>query len=373
MKRRWFALCLTACLLIACGQTEKTESAATETSEEIGGQTEGADGTEEEISDEAAGDTESFADTEEAAGTQETAQVQDDDAAPDPAWASRAVMVNGELYYGTGLINANKGRCGTLDGDITSACDASELPGADGQANFEGAEGFQSGLEDGTIEIELPEEPDESDGGGRSSEQTGEQTKHWYVFATESVRDELLQNALPPYRYNGDNDQEAVLTEYFLTEENYYYQSYGSVTIPAFCILLSEETEDGRCKVYGNFWMFSYTRDGQTLACESGGVTPGAVYLREEDGGYVVDEFERIGDGSDYETDLSRICGGNTSLEEQYRGSAGGDSETVKAARLSYINEYVQENGLDITSYQDYGQDPVPLSEADSRTAAVLE
>ena len=352
MRRRgWFALCLAACLLTGCSQTGTgtTDTAAADAESQ-----EQAADSEAETAENSGETAENAGDAEEKGGREASAAEEEN---------VRAVMVNGEIYYDTGLINANMGRCGTLDGNITSVCNSDELPKEDGEANFEGAEGFQNGLEDGTIEIELQDEQEEKSGDEPADEDAEGAAKHWYVFAVESVKEDLLQNALPPYRYSGEDEQEAALITYFLTEQNYYYQSYGSVTIPAFCILSSEDAEDGRIKVYGNFWMFSYVKDGETLSCESGGVTPGAAYLRKEDGGYAVDEFDRIEDGDDYSTELDRICGGNSSLEEQYRASAGGDSEVLKESRLQFINQYVQDNDLDITAYQDYGQDPILLSD----------
>lgn len=31
-----------------------------------------------------------------------------------------------------------------------------------------------------------------------------------------------------------------------------------------------------------NFWMFTYSRQGTTLFCESGGETPGVIYLKKD-------------------------------------------------------------------------------------------
>ena len=46
------------------------------------------------------------------------------------------VMVNGALYYDTGEESTLDGRCGTYDGEITTAVEGTEIPSEDGQSNF---------------------------------------------------------------------------------------------------------------------------------------------------------------------------------------------------------------------------------------------
>ena len=62
----------------------------------------------------------------------------------------RIVKVNGTLYYDTGKVSEN----GTMDGSITKVIKETEIPTNDGEANFEGAEGYQYGRGN-TIEIQL--------------------------------------------------------------------------------------------------------------------------------------------------------------------------------------------------------------------------
>ncbi len=66
--------------------------------------------------------------------------------------SGRMVMANGKLYMDTGYVSGIYGRCGTLDGNITSVIDASRTPAKDGEANF-AADGWQIGFETKTIEV----------------------------------------------------------------------------------------------------------------------------------------------------------------------------------------------------------------------------
>ncbi len=53
------------------------------------------------------------------------------------------VMVNGEIYLDTGKESDINGRCGVMDGEITSTVDGSEVPIQDDQSNFGNGYGYQ--------------------------------------------------------------------------------------------------------------------------------------------------------------------------------------------------------------------------------------
>lgn len=81
------------------------------------------------------------------------------------------VMVDGELYLTTGYESTVEGRCGVMDGEITSTVDGSEKPTENNQSNFGTGFGYQYGSQEGTIEIYMNEK--------------------WWIYATEEVRQEL--------------------------------------------------------------------------------------------------------------------------------------------------------------------------------------
>lgn len=66
------------------------------------------------------------------------------------------VMVNDKLYYDTGEESIVEGRCGVMDGKITSSVDASEIPTEDNQSNFGTGFEYRYG-DDDTIEIFMNE------------------------------------------------------------------------------------------------------------------------------------------------------------------------------------------------------------------------
>ncbi len=66
------------------------------------------------------------------------------------------VRVSGKLYYDTGRESTISGRCGNMDGEITSTVDGTEVPIEDDQSNFGSGFGYQYGADD-TIEIYMNE------------------------------------------------------------------------------------------------------------------------------------------------------------------------------------------------------------------------
>lgn len=68
----------------------------------------------------------------------------------------RMVFFHGTLYRDTGRESTVDGRCGVMDGEITSTVEADETPTVDGQSNFGTGYGIQYGTED-TIEVYLDE------------------------------------------------------------------------------------------------------------------------------------------------------------------------------------------------------------------------
>lgn len=81
------------------------------------------------------------------------------------------VMVDGVLYLDTGHTNTETLRCGTPDGEITSAVDRSEKPTVDNQSNFGTDYSYQYGAIEGTIELYINDK--------------------WCIFATEEVKQQL--------------------------------------------------------------------------------------------------------------------------------------------------------------------------------------
>ena len=65
----------------------------------------------------------------------------------------RMLMVDGVLYEDAGCEDTTEGRCGNMDGEITSYVESWQQPEEDGQSNFGSGFGYQIGMEPDTLEI----------------------------------------------------------------------------------------------------------------------------------------------------------------------------------------------------------------------------
>ena len=172
----------------------------------------------------------------------------------------------------------------------------------------------------------------------------------WSGFEEEIVFERTAP--LPPYRYTGDDPVEGVVAEFItLRGQTEYYMEPSGVTIPCPVILKREQVDDTHVKVYGNIWVFNYTRVRDVLSCIAGGEAPMVLYLEETDGTWKVTETEEAGDGTDYESDIIRMAGGDKELEDAMYTA---NDELMPEVRLRFIREYVEANGLNISAFEDY-------------------
>ena len=65
----------------------------------------------------------------------------------------RMLMVDGVLYEDAGCEDTTEGRCGNMDGEITSSVESWQQPEEDGQSNFGSGFGYQIGMEPDTLEV----------------------------------------------------------------------------------------------------------------------------------------------------------------------------------------------------------------------------
>lgn len=117
------------------------------------------------------------------------------------------VMVDGFLYYDTGKESTLEGRCGMMDGEITSSVDASEIPTEDNQSNFGTGFGYQYGINN-SIEIQM------EDG-------------TWFVFQREGTEYvEPTENA-----ENTDITDNTITEPLFIRMENPSWEYYTAESV----------------------------------------------------------------------------------------------------------------------------------------------
>ena len=170
--------------------------------------------------------------------------------------------------------------------------------------------------------------------------------------------------ALPPYAYTGADEIEGAVANALAQNERaaMYLTENGSVTIPCPIIHRTEQSDDTHAKVYGSFWIMNYVKRGGCLKAISGGEHAGVMTLEKKDGVWQFAGLEEAGDGDGYAEDIQRFAQGDKDLEEKYFAGSDLSEEANQAIRTRLIRDYVEANNLIITSYQDYGWEPIELN-----------
>ncbi len=176
---------------------------------------------------------------------------------------------------------------------------------------------------------------------------------------SSTEKSETETSAETEYGYTGSDPVEAAVYKYVAEELSKNYElPDGSVSIPVIQFVdIDVDNDDGDAEVLGDFWVYNYVVDGDTLKCVSGGAHPGKIDLVKSGDSYTVEEFEGVQDGSNYEASAKDI------FEEHYDEFAkiNSDSDAREKVRAETIAAYVKANGLDVTKYQDEGWDPVDI------------
>ncbi|MCR5595652.1 MAG: hypothetical protein K6G12_07380 [Lachnospiraceae bacterium] len=172
-----------------------------------------------------------------------------------------------------------------------------------------------------------------------------------------STETSSFDGTLPAYTYKGSNPLAGAASEYMITEYSQYFET-ADVSIPVISIIDSDESDPEDIKVWGDFWIYNYDLEGDTLMTKSGGSFPGLMHIKKDaDGNYSVYSMDVVEDGSSYNDSAKKIFGDNYDVFI----TATSDSEAHTDIRTDTIATYVDDNDLPITQYQDYGWDPVKL------------
>ena len=161
------------------------------------------------------------------------------------------------------------------------------------------------------------------------------------------------------YGYMGQDPQECAVWKYLCEDISVMYDKpEDAVTVPVVQIIKTEDNEDGSKNFYGDFWVFNYKIDGDTLVFVSGGAHPGMMTVSKDGDDYKVTEFKPVEDGSNFETSGREIFGDDYDKLIEITS----DSDAREKLRAQGLADYVKTNGLSVTKYQDYDQDPVDLA-----------
>lgn len=165
---------------------------------------------------------------------------------------------------------------------------------------------------------------------------------------------------LPPYTFTGEDPWFGAINTFLAKRGSRYLTQEGYVTIPAPLIVRIDIVDSNMVQVFGNFWVFNYVLEGTVLKTISGGENPGVINLmRTQDDTWVAIGMSTVAGGEDYQKQLLTLTNDDKELTNRILSIELTDGPT--GPRAHFIRQYAEANNLEVTAYQDYGWEPVPL------------
>lgn len=137
----------------------------------------------------------------------------------------------------------------------------------------------------------------------------------------------------------------------YLTDKIAGFYSEGEISVPACSIVAVNDIGGKDIRVWGDYWVYNYKQEGDTLKCVSGGSHPGLMHILQTGGHYAVTAFDEVADGSDYLPSAKRIFG---EYFESYE-AVSSDAVEREILRAEELRAFARDHGISATKYQDYG------------------
>lgn len=161
-------------------------------------------------------------------------------------------------------------------------------------------------------------------------------------------------------RYIENNRREQALrdaiSDYLIKEIGMQYRQ-GELCIPTLMIVSAQEISTDQAWVWGDFWIWWYNQEGDTLMTVSGGNHSGLMTIQQQDGKFSVLSFEQTVDGAGNDASARRIFRSHYDIYQNMHSN----QDVREAVRREQLTEYVKSHNLNISYYKDYGWDAVKL------------
>ena len=180
-----------------------------------------------------------------------------------------------------------------------------------------------------------------------------------HILSMERVNGQWLMSDFDDHkadciRYIAINRHEQAIrqaiSDYLLQEIAPYYLQ-GELCVPSLLMVREEDCETEHAFVWGDFWVFWYNIEGDTLKTVSGGNHSGRMTISEAGDSLYVAAFWQTEDGAGNDASAREIFGDYYDIFMNMHSN-----ESVReAVRREQLYEYVQQNNLNVHYYQDYG------------------
>ena len=158
------------------------------------------------------------------------------------------------------------------------------------------------------------------------------------------------------YGYTGEDPLELAVYKYMAEEVSKNYEKTDA-SIPLVNIVNVDYSNEEEPLVSGDFWLYNYMIERDTLKCVSGGNYPGVMHLVRDGEGYKVSSFDVAEDGNRFDESVKKLFGDHC---DEFMKIYSDDAARAENRKTS-VSDYVNMNGLKVTKFQDEGWDPVEL------------
>ena len=150
---------------------------------------------------------------------------------------------------------------------------------------------------------------------------------------------------------NGQVKNYYAAVERYLAEQIAGYYAKGEYSVPVYQEVAVNAEDSTDIRIWGDFWVYNYKQEGDTLKCVSGGSHPGLMHICQMGEYFYVSDFEQVEDGSRFLPSAKRIFGEYFETFQIHHS----DGDEHESLRHDVLRAFVRDHGLTATMYQDYG------------------
>ena len=137
----------------------------------------------------------------------------------------------------------------------------------------------------------------------------------------------------------------------YLAEQIAGYYAKGEYSVPVYQEVAVNDSDSTDIRIWGDFWVYNYKQEDDTLKCVSGGSHPGLMHVCQRGESFYVSDFEQVEDGSRFLPSAKRIFGEYFEAFQIHHS----DGDEHESLRHDVLRAFVRDHGLSATKYQDYG------------------
>ena len=137
----------------------------------------------------------------------------------------------------------------------------------------------------------------------------------------------------------------------YLAEQIAGHYAKGEYSVPVYQEVAVNADDSTNIRIWGDFWVYNYKQEGDTLKCVSGGSHPGLMHICQMGEYFYVSAFEQVEDGSRFLPSAKRIFGEYFEAFQIHHS----DGDEHESLRHDVLRAFVRDRKLSATKYQDYG------------------